>query len=145
MPNATRPHGAAASEQSIMAADEPAAPAADSAGRPARGGRKAGAGRRLRWRARLTRVAHAAVAAYVEEKPTPDNPLDAPIVESSFATLFPTYREKYLREVWPLVTRELKKVCERGGRASECVRAPVAHLAAYSTASSASSTSSRAP
>ena len=29
--------------------------------------------------------------------------------ESSFATLFPQYREKYLREVWPTVTRTLDK------------------------------------
>eukprot|EP00271_Cylindrocystis_brebissonii_P002740 TRINITY_DN13541_c0_g1_i1.p1 TRINITY_DN13541_c0_g1~~TRINITY_DN13541_c0_g1_i1.p1 ORF type:complete len:463 (+),score=117.46 TRINITY_DN13541_c0_g1_i1:181-1569(+) len=29
--------------------------------------------------------------------------------ESSFATLFPQYREKYLREVWPSVTRALKE------------------------------------
>jgi len=40
-----------------------------------------------------------------------DEYLKAPFLEeSSFATLFPQYREKYLREVWPEVTRALK-VC----------------------------------
>lgn len=39
---------------------------------------------------------------------TKDDPLPAPLQESSFATLFPKYREAYIREVWPLVTRSLK-------------------------------------
>jgi ribosomal RNA assembly protein len=39
---------------------------------------------------------------------TAENGLGAPVEESSFATLFPKYREKYLREVWPLVTQTLK-------------------------------------
>ncbi|GAQ90410.1 hypothetical protein KFL_006360020 [Klebsormidium nitens] len=37
-----------------------------------------------------------------------DNPSGL-LEESSFATLFPQYREKYLREVWPLVTKALKE------------------------------------
>lgn len=35
--------------------------------------------------------------------------MTAPLLEeSSFATLFPQYREAYLREVWPMVTRSLQ-------------------------------------
>ncbi|EFN54274.1 hypothetical protein CHLNCDRAFT_58322 [Chlorella variabilis] len=37
-----------------------------------------------------------------------DNPSGL-LEESSFATLFPKYREKYLREVWPAVTKALKE------------------------------------
>lgn len=37
-----------------------------------------------------------------------DNPYGL-LEESSFATLFPKYREKYLREVWPSVTKALKE------------------------------------
>ena len=42
------------------------------------------------------------------EPVTKENGFAAPLEESSFATLFPKYRETYIREVWPLVTRTLK-------------------------------------
>ena len=38
---------------------------------------------------------------------TPETPLPPPVDESSFAVLFPRYREQYLRQVWPLLTRSL--------------------------------------
>jgi len=44
-------------------------------------------------------------------KPVPvtkEDPLDAPIEESSFATLFPKYREAYIRKIWPNVSSALK-------------------------------------
>ena len=45
-------------------------------------------------------------AMKVPEFKASDNPHGL-VEESSFATLFPKYREKYLRECWPLVQKKL--------------------------------------
>lgn len=44
----------------------------------------------------------------VESFSAEDNP-HGMLSESSFATLFPKYREKYLRDFWPLVEKKLKE------------------------------------
>jgi ribosomal RNA assembly protein len=45
----------------------------------------------------------------IEEFKPADNAGGTFAEESSFATLFPKYREVYLREAWPLITRSLQK------------------------------------
>lgn len=46
----------------------------------------------------------------IEEFKPEDNAAGAFLEESSFATLFPKYRENYLRQMWPRVTEVLNKV-----------------------------------
>ena len=48
-------------------------------------------------------------AVQIEAFTPADNAAGTFTEESSFATLFPKYREVYLREAWPLVTRSLKE------------------------------------
>lgn len=50
-------------------------------------------------------IDHWAIQPFTKE----DNPHGL-LEESSFAALFPKYREKYLKQVWPAVTRALKEV-----------------------------------
>jgi ribosomal RNA assembly protein len=51
----------------------------------------------------------------IDEFKPEDNKSGAFLEESSFATLFPKYRETYLRDAWPLVTEALNKVvCQIG-------------------------------
>jgi ribosomal RNA assembly protein len=45
-----------------------------------------------------------------KEDPFSEKDSSGPFLEeSSFATLFPAYREQYLRQIWPLVTQHLQK------------------------------------
>ncbi|MEW5304048.1 MAG: hypothetical protein WDW36_006683 [Sanguina aurantia] len=53
---------------------------------------------------------HAGIDHWIQVPFTKDDNPTGMLEESSFATLFPKYREKYLREVWPAVTRALKEM-----------------------------------
>jgi len=53
---------------------------------------------------------HAGIDHWAQEKFSKEDNPTGMLEESSFATLFPKYREKYLRETWPAVTRALKEV-----------------------------------
>ena len=45
----------------------------------------------------------------VDEFKPEDNPHGGPVLESSFAVLFPEYRERYIREIFPLLKRDMNK------------------------------------
>lgn len=62
-------------------------------------------------------------ALKVPEFKEEDNP-NGMLEESKFATLFPKYREKYIREVWPLVQAKLteyKLKCELDVIEGDCL------------------------
>ncbi|GIL47748.1 hypothetical protein Vafri_3931 [Volvox africanus] len=71
-------------------------------GAPVEGGKKKGKHRRDKpWD-------HDGIDHWKTDPFKPDDNPSGLLEESSFATLFPKYREKYLREVWPAVTKALK-------------------------------------
>lgn len=51
---------------------------------------------------------HAGIDHWAVEPFKPEQAAGPLVEESSFATLFPQYREKYLRDVWPLVKRAME-------------------------------------
>lgn len=84
-----------------MAEVEDAPPADAAEGGTSTGGKKGRYRREKPWD--VDGIDHWKVEPFTKE----DNP-NGLLDESSFATLFPKYRETYLREVWPSVTRALK-------------------------------------
>ncbi len=44
----------------------------------------------------------------IEDFKPEDNPHQGVVEESSFSVLFPQYREKYIKEIWPLIKKALK-------------------------------------
>jgi ribosomal RNA assembly protein len=86
---------------SAAAADEPDADA-DAAATTSSGAKKGRYRRDKPWD--HDGIDHWSVTPFTAE----DNP-NGVLEESSFAVLFPKYREKYLRETWPSVTKALKE------------------------------------
>jgi ribosomal RNA assembly protein len=46
---------------------------------------------------------------WVVEEFKPEYNTSGVLEESSFSVLFPQYREKYIKEIWPLMKKSLKK------------------------------------
>ena len=51
----------------------------------------------------------AGIDKWKEEEFKPEDNPNGMVSESSFSCLFPQYREKYIREIWPLIKNALKK------------------------------------